>query len=185
MCGYQERSYGDYISPWLETSLRCTCYDCIHPFQLSPNAKALFASLSDWKKQGYLHGVAFAEHSSLQWWAQLFEQLLHLHMTRPMCKSPGSRLFSGKGEGKAEWLSWEQWILLFLCCSFPWDQRRTINESMMGENYRTLWKGLPFISQRQPERVCSWKRIANKMGFHGWLYVIYKPQTGLMPGKLI
>ena len=169
--------YRDYSSPWLETSLPCKHYDCIHPFRLFPNAKALFASPSDWKNQGYFHDVAFTAHSSLQCWAQLYKQLLHLHVTRPMCMPPGSCLFSGKGEGKAEWLSWEQWIEIFLCCSFPWNQRRTTSESMVGEKYRTLWKGLPFISQRQPLQVCSWKRIANKMDFLGWLYVTYESQT--------
>lgn len=37
--------YRDCSSPWLETSLPCKHYDCIHPFQLSPNAKAHFPAL--------------------------------------------------------------------------------------------------------------------------------------------
>jgi len=55
--------YRDYRSPWLETSLPCKHYDYTHPFQLFLNAKALFASPSDWNKQGYTHGAAFTAQS--------------------------------------------------------------------------------------------------------------------------
>lgn len=46
----------------------------------------------------------------------------------------------------------------------------------VGEKYRMLWKELSFIFQWHPGHVYVCKRIANKMDFLGWLYVIYKSQ---------
>lgn len=143
---------------------------------MSPDAKALFASPRDWKKQGYFHDVALTAHSSLQWWAQLYEQLLHLHITRPMCVSRFMSVLWKRGRKSRvvvmRTVNWAFYLLFFSLGSGKDHQWK-----YDGESYRTLWKGLLFISQGQPGQLCSWKKTANKMDFPGWLYVNCKSQT--------
>lgn len=123
-------------------------------------------------------------YNSLQLWAKLHKQLLHLHKIKnsPVYTSPGSCLFSGREEGKEEWLSWELLLNFFLVLLFL--------EIWEGSLMEVWWDAVEAVLCTHLGRCVLEKKNANMMGLPIWLDITYKTQAEYQaivfsPGKLI